>query len=38
MLRKENMLRKFFVYVMISDYFFICFNYKFFEMIKKEYI
>lgn len=38
MLRKENMLRKFLVYVMTSDYPSICFNYKFLETTKKEHI
>ena len=35
MLRKENMLRKFLVCVMTSDYPSICFNYKFLETTKK---
>lgn len=38
MLRKENMLRKFLVYVMTSDYPSICFNHKFLETTKKEHI
>jgi len=36
MLRKGNMLRKFHVYVMTSDYPSICFNYKFLETTKKK--
>jgi len=38
MLRKGNMLRKFHVYVMTSDYPSICFNYKFLEATKKRAI